>query len=214
MSEGTLHGERYEFFSWRGFGIGAMIISVSMLVQSLIGFPDVWTTSPITYLTLIATSALVVGISSGAVLVYLVAPNQDVIGLCGLGSDDATQHVALLLVLLALVQPVISGYLFFYQYFNSDPLAAIWVMIAFAAPTVGIVVGFFDRRSAVISDLKTYFLSNNRLDLVGLQWLQGLGPRTTTYRIGMLETAASKVRGVQFSGHEIVREKEPGSFSG
>jgi hypothetical protein len=213
MSEGTLHGERYEFFSWKGFGVGAAIIVASMVIQSSIGFPDVWTKSPFTYVTLIAASALVVGISSGAVLVYLVAPNQDVIGLSGLGSDDASQHVALLLVLLALVQPVISGYLFFYQYFNSDPLAAVWVMIAFAAPTIGIVVAFFDRRSAAISDLKTYFLSNNRLDLAGLEWLQGLGPRTTTYRIGMLENAASKVKGVQFSGHEIVREKKSASFS-
>jgi hypothetical protein len=211
MSEVTLHGG-YEFFSWRGFGVGALIISASMLIQSSIGFPDVWTKSPVTYLTLVVMSALVVGLSSGAVLVYLVAPNQDVIGLSGLGSDDASQHVALVLVLLALVQPVISGYLFFYQYFNNDPLAAIWVMIAFAAPTIGIVVAFFDRRSAVISDLKAYFMSNNRLDLVGLEWLQGLGPRTTTYRIGMLENAASKVEGVRISGHEIVREKTFTSF--
>lgn len=209
-----MHGEHYEFFSWRGFGVGASIIGASMLVQSSIGFPDIWTKSPVTYLILIATSALVVGISSGAVLVYLVAPNQDVIGLSGLGSDDASQHVALILVLLALVQPVISGYVFFYQYFNSDPLAAIWVMIAFAAPTAGIVVAFFDRRAAVISDLRKYFRTNNRLDLVGLEWLQGLGPRTTTYRIGMLETAASKVKGVQFSGHEIIREKKSTSFNG
>ncbi|RDE14420.1 MAG: hypothetical protein C4K47_04520 [Candidatus Thorarchaeota archaeon] len=207
MSEGVLHGERYEFFSWRGFAVGAAIIGVSLLIQASIGFPDVWTESPITYLMLIAASALVVGISSGAVLVYLVTPNQDVIGLSGLGSDDATQHVALLLVLLALVQPVISGYLFFYEYFNSDPLAAIWVMVAFAAPTIGIIVGFFDRRAALVSDLKVYFLHNNRLDLAGLEWLQGLGPRTTTYRIGMLETAASRVRGVGLSGHEIVKEK-------
>lgn len=212
MSDVTLHGERYEFFSWSGFGVGAAIISFSLLIQSRIGFPDVWTESPITYLILIITSALVVGISSGAVLVYLVAPNQDVIGLSGLGSDDATQHVALILVLLALVQPVFSGYLFFYQYFNSDPLAAIWVMIAFSAPTVGIVVGFFDRRAAVTSDLKRYFLHNNRLDLVGLEWLVGLGPRTTTYRIGMLEAAASRVKGVRVSGHEIVKEKSTGSL--
>jgi len=202
-----LRRERYEFFSWRGFSVGASIISLSFLIQSLVGFPHIWTESPLPFLLLMAASALVVGTSSGAVLVFLVPPNQDVIGLSGLGSDDATQTVALLLVLVALVQPVMSGYLFFFQYFNGDPLAAIWVIVAFAAPSAGIVAAFFHRRSAITSDLRTYFLHNDRLDLVALQWLQGLGPRTTTYRIGMLQTAASKVKGLRVSGHEIVREK-------
>ena len=109
MSEGTLHGEHYEFFSWRGFGVGASIISVSMLVQSSIGFPDVWTKSPVTYLILIATSALVVGISSGAVLVYLVAPNQDVIGLSGLKMTVAPIKLCFEACILVLLSADIVG---------------------------------------------------------------------------------------------------------
>jgi hypothetical protein len=205
MAEDTLE-MRYEFFSWRGFGVGATIIAASLLVQSMIGFPAIWDSSAIAYLLLILISGVVVGTASGGVLVYLIPPDQDVIGLSGLGSDDATQHIALLLVLLALVQPVISAYLAFPQYFGVDPLAAVWVLVAFAAPSIGFAAAMLDRQRAIAADLSMYFSYNDRLDMVTLQWLHGLGPRTATYRMGMLENAASRVKGVRVKGHEIVRE--------
>ncbi|RDE17559.1 MAG: hypothetical protein C4K49_02135 [Candidatus Thorarchaeota archaeon] len=205
MAEDTLE-MRYEFFSWRGFAAGAAIIAASLFLQSIIGFPSVWESSAVAYLILMLLSGLVVGTASGGVLVYLIPPDQDVIGLSGLGSDDATQHVALLLVLLALVQPVISAYLVFPQFFGVDPLAAVWVLVAFAAPSIGFAAAMLDRQKAIAADLSMYFSYNDRLDMVTLQWLHGLGPRTATYRMGMLEKAASRVKGVRVKGHEIVRE--------
>ncbi|MHA1577508.1 MAG: hypothetical protein ACTSU3_09120, partial [Candidatus Thorarchaeota archaeon] len=99
---------KYEFFSLRGFAVGAIVISISLILQSGISFPEIWTEQSVGFSFLIISSAIIVGIASGSVLVYLFPPDQDVIGGAGLGSDNLSQHVALFLVILSLIQPVFS----------------------------------------------------------------------------------------------------------
>ncbi len=196
-----------EFFSVRGCVTGAIGIAAVLVLQSIIGFPDIWIRDAIRFMIYIAVSAAIVGIASGSVLVYLIPPDQDVIGVAGLGSDAASQHLSLLLVITALLQPMFTGYLFFFEFFGHDALSPIWVIAAFAVPALGLVVAMYDRQSAVTEMLREYFHSHERLDLVSLDWLQEAGPRTAVYRMGMLERAASRIEGVRVVGHEIVREQ-------
>ena len=200
---------KYEFFSLRGFFVGAIIISISFMLQSVISFPQIWIDRALGYTLLIISSALIVGVASGSVLIFLFPPDQDVIGVAGIGSDDLSQHIALFLVILALIQPVISGFIFFFEYFGVDPFAVIWVLVGFGAPSAGFTVAMFDRTNAIAEDLKIYFAHNQKLDMAGLDWLHGLGPRTAVYRMGMLESAAEKVVGLRVRGHEIVQERNP-----
>jgi len=197
---------KYEFFSWQGFAVGAIVMTISLVVQSFICFESVWTDRTISYTLYIAFSSIIVGIASGGVLVYLYPPDQDVIGIAGLGSDDVTQHLSLILVILALVQPIFTGFVFFYEYFSTDQLIFIWVLLGFAAPSLGLTAAMFERSRAIGEDLKVYFSVHERLDMSSLEWLHAIGPRTATYRMGMLESAARRVEGLRISGHEIVRE--------
>lgn len=199
---------KYEFFSWQGFIVGALLITISLTLQSLLSFPDIWTSRAFGYIMLTISSALVVGITSGGVLVYLYPPDQDVIGLAGLGSDDSTQHLSLILVVLSLVGPTLFGFMFFYDKFSDDPFIFIWVLSAFAAPSVGLTTAMFERSREIGEDLKLYFAANQKLDMAQLEWLHGLGPRTATYRMGMLESAARRIPGLKISGHEIIRENK------
>ena len=155
---------KYEFFSFKGFLVGAAVISVALVLQSLISFPEIWVTRAVGYSLLIFFSALIVGFSSGSVLVFLFPPDQDVIGVAGLGSDDLTQHIALFLVILALIQPIFSGFVFFFEYFGEDPLVVIWVVVGFAAPSAGYTVSMFDRTRAIAADLEIYFMHQKKLD--------------------------------------------------
>ncbi|MFX1561260.1 MAG: hypothetical protein ACFFBL_11790 [Promethearchaeota archaeon] len=205
MSE-EIMARKYEFFSWQGFTVGAIVMALSLVVQSFISFDSVWTQQATSYTLFIGFSSLVVGITSGGVLVYLFPPDQDVIGIAGLGSDDVTQHLSLILVILALVQPVFTGFIFFYEYFGTDQLIFIWVLLGFAAPSLGLTVGMFERSRAIGEDLKLYFAVNEKLDMASLDWLHAIGPRTATYRMGMLESAARRVEGLKITGHEIIRE--------
>ncbi len=198
---------KYEFFSWRGFAVGAITIGLAFLFQSIISFPTIWTDDPLSYSLLIVASAFVVGIASGSILVYLFPPDQDVIGVAGLGSDDVAQHVSLLLVLMSLVLPLLSAFAFFFKYFSEDPLILIWVIIGFLAPSLGLTVSMFDRTNAISNDLELYFDSHETLDLTSLSWLIGVGPRTSTYRMGMLESAVKRVENLTIKGHEIVKTK-------
>jgi hypothetical protein len=197
---------KYEFFSWKGSIVGVAIIVATLVIQSLLGFPQIWIDHPIAFPIFIAFSAITVGVTSGSVLVYLYPPDQDVIGIAGLGNDDATQHMSLFLVVVALIQPMVSGFIFFFEYFESDPLVAIWVLVGFSAPAFGLAIAMIDRANAIAEDLKTFFENNERLDMVTLDWLHGLGPRTAVYRMGMLENAANKIDGLRIDGHEIIRE--------
>ncbi len=198
---------RYEFFSWRGFFAGAAAIVAALTIQSLVSFPMVWTERTIEFVFELLFSALVVGVASGGVLVFLFPPNQDIIGVAGLGSDDAPQYMSLALVVLALVQPILTGFALFFNEFANDPLVVIWVIASFAAPSLGLTVSMFDRTRTIASDLRLYFSVHERLDLTALQWLQGVGPRTATYRMGMLESAARNLGGLRMSGHLIERER-------
>jgi hypothetical protein len=65
----------------------------------------------------------------------------------------------------------------------------------------------FERSRAISADLKLYFSVHDRLDMANLDWLHAIGPRTATYRMGMLENAARNVEGLKITGHEIVKEK-------
>ncbi|MBY8996380.1 MAG: hypothetical protein KGD60_01520 [Candidatus Thorarchaeota archaeon] len=199
---------KYEFFSWQGFTVGAVVMVFSLIVQSLISFNVVWTQHAVDYALFIAFSSIVVGIASGGVLVYLFPPDQDVIGIAGLGSDDFTQHLSLILVILALVQPIFTGFVFFYEYFSVDPLIFIWVLLGFAAPSLGLTTAMFERSRAIGADLRVYFAVHEKLDMASLDWLHAIGPRTATYRMGMLESAARRVGGLKITGHEIVRESK------
>ncbi len=201
----------YEFFSKKGFVSGGLLISVILVIQSIIGFPAVWQENPSGYVTFIIISAVIVGIASGSVLVYLIPPDQDVIGVAGLGSDSVSQHIALFLVILALIQPEFSGFILFYDYFIVDPFAPLWVLLAFAAPSAGFAAAMFDRINSIVKDLREYFKDHDRLDLVSLDWLHQYGARTAIYRMGMLESAAEKIPGLSVRGHMIV--KEPDQFS-
>jgi hypothetical protein len=200
---------KYEFFSWRGFLTGGAIIGIALILQSWIGFPTIWVERPVGYILLVVSSSIIIGASSGSVLVFLFPPDQDVIGVAGLGSDYLSQHMALFLVILALVQPVFTGFFFFYEYFSIDPFEVIWVLVGFAAPSAGYAVSMFDRQNAIASDLRDYFSHNSRLDMVALDWLHDYGPRTAVYRMGMLEAGASRVGNLRLRGHEIVLEKDP-----
>jgi hypothetical protein len=197
---------KYEFFSWKGSIVGVAIIASTLVLESLIGFPQIWIEHPIAFPIFITFSAIVVGVTSGSVLVYLYPPSQDVIGIAGLGSDDLTQHMSLFLIIVALIQPMFSGFIFFFPYFGNDLLGGLWVLVGFAAPAFGLAVAMIDRANAIADDLKLYFETNERLNMVALDWLHGLGPRTAVYRMGMLESAASKVDGLKVEGHEIIRE--------
>lgn len=199
---------KYEFFSKQGFVVGAVAISLSFILQSFIGFPSIWQERALQYALFIAFSAFVVGVASGGVLIFLFPPDQDVIGLAGLGSDDATQHFSLVLVILALVQPFFTGFVLFYDYFATDVLIPIWVLLGFAAPSVGLTAAMFERTRAIAEDLKLYFAAHKKLDMASLDWLHGLGARTATYRMGMLERAAERVPGIKVTGHEIVRVED------
>ena len=199
---------KYEFFSWQGFTVGAGVMTLSLIVQSFISFNMVWTQHALGYALFIVFSSIVVGITSGGVLVYLFPPDQDVIGIAGLGSDDITQHLSLILVILALVQPIFTGFVFFYEYFGADQLIFIWVLLGFAAPSLGLTTAMFERSRAIGADLKVYFAVHEKLDMASLDWRHAVGPRTATYRMGMLESAARRVEGLKITGHEIVRESK------
>ncbi|MGY5878948.1 MAG: hypothetical protein RTV31_01800 [Candidatus Thorarchaeota archaeon] len=199
---------KYEFFSVQGFLVGAIIITVSLILQSLISFPAIWQTRAFGYLLLIISSALVVGVTSGGVLVYLYPPDQDVIGIAGMGSDDSTQHISLILVILSLAGPIFFGFSFFYEEFANDPFIFIWVIAGFAAPSLGLTTAMLERSKDIAADLEVYFSVHQKLDMASLDWLHGLGPRTATYRMGMLESAAKRVEGLRVSGHEIVKENK------
>jgi hypothetical protein len=199
---------RYEFFSWRGFLVGAGVISTALVVQSVLGFPSIWAERGIHFAIQIVLTGIVVGIASGSILVFLYPPNQDIIGVVGLGSDDAPQYLSLALVVIALVDPILSGFIFFFEYFANDPFIVIWVMASFAAPSVGLTAAMFDRTNSIASDLRLYFAHHDKLVLTSLDWLQGVGPRTAVYRMGMLENAARKLGGLRLSGHVIIREKD------
>jgi hypothetical protein len=202
---------RYEFFSWRGFLAGAGTICIALIIQSLLGFPSIWAESGFQFAILIVLTSLVVGIASGSILVFLYPPNQDIIGVVGLGSDDAPQYLSLALVVIALIDPILSGFIFFFEYFANDPFIVIWVMASFAAPSIGLTVAMFDRTNAIAADLRMYFAHHDKLVLTSLDWLQGTGPRTAVYRMGMLENAARNLGGLRLSGHVIIRERD--SFS-
>jgi hypothetical protein len=199
---------KYEFFSKQGFIVGAVIISLSFVLQSLVSFPSIWQDQAFQYILFIAFSGFVVGVASGGVLVFLFPPDQDVIGLAGLGSDNATQHFSLVLVILALVQPFFTGFVLFYDYFAADVFVPIWVLLGFAAPSIGLTAAMFERTKAIAEDLRIYFAANRMLDMASLDWLHGLGPRTATYRMGMLERAAERVPGIRITGHQIVRVED------
>ena len=199
---------KYEFFSWQGFTVGAVVMTLSLIIQSFISFNVVWTERALVYIIFVAFSAIVVGIASGGVLVYLFPPDQDVIGIAGLGSDDNTQHLSLVLIILALVQLIFTGFVFFYEYFGADQLIFIWVLLGFAAPSLGLTTAMFERSRAIGSDLKVYFAVHEKLDMANLDWLHAIGPRTATYRMGMLESAARRIEGLKISGHEIIRESD------
>jgi hypothetical protein len=197
---------KYEFFSWQGFTLGAVFMALSLVVQSILSFNVVWVQFAVRYALYIAFSSFIVGIASGGVLVYLYPPDQDVIGIAGLGSDDITQHLSLVLIILALVQPIFTGFVFFYEYFGADQLIFIWVLLGFAAPSLGLTAAMFERSRAIGEDLKVYFAVHEKLDMASLEWLHAIGPRTATYRMGMLESAARRVEGLKITGHEIIRE--------
>ena len=197
---------KYEFFSWQGFIVGAVIIAGTLVAQSMISFPFIWQTRTLEYLFQIILSTLIVGVTSGSVLVYLYPPDQDVIGIAGLGSDDSSQHISLVLVILSLVGPIFFGFAIFSAEFSADPLILIWVLLSFAAPGIGLTAGMLERSRAIAEDLKVYFSANQKLDMARLDWLHGLGPRTATYRMGMLESGARRVAGLRISGHEIIKD--------
>jgi len=199
---------KYEFFSIQGFLVGAILITTSLVLQSLISFPEIWQTRAFGYILLVVSSALVVGITSGGVLVFLYPPDQDVIGIAGLGSDDSTQHISLILVILSLAGPIFFGFSFFYQEFANDAFIFIWVIAGFAAPSLGLTTAMIERSKEIAEDLRIYFSAHQKLDMASLEWLHGLGPRTATYRMGMLESAAKRVDGLRISGHEIVKENK------
>ena len=199
---------KYEFFSGQGFATGALLSAIALLAQSLLSFPEIWLTRPFGYFMLLVSSALVVGITSGGVLVFLYPPDQDVIGIAGMGSDDSTQHISLILIILSLAGPIFFGFAFFYAEFSTDPFIFIWVLAGFAAPSLGLTVAMLDRSKAIAADLRVYFTNHDRLDMASLEWLHGLGPRTATYRMGMLENGAKRVSGLRIVGHQIIKENE------
>ncbi len=199
---------KYEFFSKHGFLVGAILIAASLILQSLITFPEIWQTRPFGYMMLVVCSAFVVGITSGGVLVFLYPPDQDVIGIAGLGSDDSSQHLSLILIILSLAGPIFFGFSFFYEEFSTDVFIFIWVLTGFAAPSIGLTVAMFERSRAIAADLKVYFSIHKKLNMTSLDWLHGLGPRTATYRMGMLENAARSVDGLRIIGHEIIKENK------
>ena len=142
----------------------------------------------------------------GGVLVFLYPPDQDVIGIAGMGSDDSMQHLSLILVILSLAGPIFCGFLFFYEEFSTDSFIFIWVLASFAAPSLGLTVAMLERSKAIAEDLMEYFETHQILDMASLEWLHGLGPRTATYRMGMLENSAKRVSGLRIVGHQIIKE--------
>jgi hypothetical protein len=172
----------------------------------MISFPTIWQTRALGYFLLVVCSALVVGITSGGVLVFLYPPDQDVIGIAGMGSDDSTQHISLILIILSLAGPIFFGFSFFYDEFSMDAFIFIWVLAGFAAPSLGLTVAMIERSRAIATDLRVYFSVHKKLDMASLDWLHGLGPRTATYRMGMLESGAKRVEGLRIIGHEIIMD--------
>ncbi|MGY5860520.1 MAG: hypothetical protein RTU63_14205 [Candidatus Thorarchaeota archaeon] len=199
---------KYEFFSRQGFVFGALIITASLVLQSLISFPEIWLTRPLGYFLLVICSAFVVGVTSGGVLVFLYPPDQDVIGIAGMGSDDSTQHLSLILIILSLAGPIFFGFSFFYEEFSNDVFIFIWVLAGFAAPSLGLTAAMIERSREIAADLRVYFSAHQKLDMASLDWLHGLGPRTATYRMGMLESGAKRVDGLRIIGHEIIKENK------
>ncbi len=200
---------RHEFFSWRGFFVGGLFIGALLVIQSYLGFPQVWQGGLAVYfVAYIITSCIIVGLASGSVLVFLIPPDQDVIGVAGLGSDDISQHIALFLVILALIFPELFGFILFYTLFLQDPFAPIWVLVAFAAPSAGLTVSMFDRLSAIERDLRQFFRDHDRLDLTELEWLHEFGARTPVYRMGMIETAARRIEGLRVRGSLVVKDPQ------
>ncbi|TFG94026.1 hypothetical protein E4H12_15945 [Candidatus Thorarchaeota archaeon] len=197
---------KYEFFSRQGFLVGVFLSTVSLVLQSIIAFPEIWQTRPLGYFLLVICSALVVGVTSGGVLVFLYPPDQDVIGIAGMGSDDSTQHLSLIMIILSLAGPIFFGFSFFYEEFSNDMFIFIWVLAGFAAPSLGLTAAMTERSREIAADLRVYFSEHQKLDMASLEWLHGLGPRTATYRMGMLESAAKRVDGLKISGHEIIKE--------
>ena len=65
-----------------------------------------------------------------------------------------------------------------------------------------------ERSKAIAADLELYFSVHQKLDMASLEWLHGLGPRTATYRMGMLESGAKRVEGLKISGHEILKDNK------
>ena len=159
---------KYEFFSRQGFLVGALLSAVSLVLQSIITFPAIWQTRPLGYFLLVLCSALVVGITSGGVLVFLYPPDQDVIGIAGMGSDDSTQHLSLILVILSLAGPIFFGFSFFYTEFSTDAFIFIWVLAGFAAPCLGLTISMIERSRAIAEDLRVYFSVNKKLYVVGV----------------------------------------------
>jgi len=212
MSDEILE-RKYEFFSRQGFTTGALLSAIALVVQSLLTFPEIWQSRPFGYIMLVLSSALVVGITSGGVLVFLYPPDQDVIGIAGMGSDDSTQHLSLILVILSLAGPIFFGFLFFYEEFSTDPFIFIWVLVSFAAPSLGLTVAMFERSKAIAADLTIYFKTHEKLDMASLEWLHGVGPRTATYRMGMLENGAKRVSDLRIVGHHIIKENKTVSIN-
>ena len=206
---------KYEFFSKQGFFVGAVIMAASLIAQSVlspllwpVAVPNVWVDHAVAFAIVTVFSSIVVGLASGSVLIFLFPPDQDVIGIADMGSDDATQHLSLVLIILALVQPLLTSFLLFFDYVANDPLIPIWVLLGFAAPSLGLTTAMFERSRAIAEDLKLYFAVHSKLDMASLEWLHGLGPRTATYRMGMLESAAERVPGLRIIGHEIIKNEE------
>jgi len=200
---------KYEFFSRQGFMVGVLLTLIFFILQSVMSFPQIWQEHLIGYSLFLSVSSLIVGFTSGSVLVYLYPPDQDVIGIAGLGSDDVTQHLSLVLVLIALLQPILSGFIFFFDYFSTDSYIFIWVLLNFAAPSLGLTAAMFERSKEIANDLRIYFNDHAKLDMTSLEWLHAIGPRTATYRMGMLESASRQVEGLKISGHEIIKESRP-----
>ncbi|MGV9170081.1 MAG: hypothetical protein ACOC38_09110 [Promethearchaeia archaeon] len=198
----------YEFFSWRGFLTGATIIGISLILQSVIGFPEIWAERPTEFGTSILISSVIVGTACGSVLVFLFPPNQDVIGVAGLGSDDASQHIALFLVLLALIEPHLAGFVFFFEYYGQDPFEMVWVLVSFGTVSAGFASAMLDRTKTIARDLRNYFEDHDTLDLTKLDWLQAVGPRNAAYRMGMLGRAAKEIEYVRVVGHQLIRTNQ------
>ena len=41
---------KYEFFSWQGFAVGALVLALSFVLQSYLSFPTVWTEQALAFI--------------------------------------------------------------------------------------------------------------------------------------------------------------------